>query len=330
MQSRNDRKTLLEQALNDRILVLDGAMGTQLQARDLSAADFGGESLEGCNENLNLTRPDVLRDIHRSYFDAGSDLVETNSFGGTPVVLAEYGLQDKVYEINYAAARLAREAADELTTADRPRFVAGSMGPTTKAITVTGGITFQGLVDNFRDQAFALAEGGSDVLLLETCQDTRNVKAALIGVNEAFAKLGYKLPIMVSGTIEPFGAMLAGQPADAFVASLAHIDLLSVGLNCATGPEFMTDHIRTIHEMALSHVSCYPNAGLPDEEGAYGETPTSLASSLERFVKNGWLNIIGGCCGTTPDHIRSISQMVEGREPRRFRAERKTIIPASS
>ncbi len=324
MQSRNDRKTLLEQALNDRILVLDGAMGTQLQARDLSAADFGGESLEGCNENLNLTRPDVLRDIHRSYFDAGSDLVETNSFGGTPVVLAEYGLQDKVYEINYAAARLAREAADELTTADRPRFVAGSMGPTTKAITVTGGITFQGLVDNFRDQAFALAEGGSDVLLLETCQDTRNVKAALIGVNEAFAKLGYKLPIMVSGTIEPFGAMLAGQPADAFVASLAHIDLLSVGLNCATGPEFMTDHIRTIHEMALSHVSCYPNAGLPDEEGAYGETPTSLASSLERFVKNGWLNIIGGCCGTTPDHIRSISQMVEGREPRRFRAERKT------
>ena len=325
MDNRSDRIRLLGEALESRILVLDGAMGTQLQARNLTAADFGGDDLEGCNENLNLTRPDVLHDIHRAYFEAGSDMVETNSFGSTALVLAEYGLAGKAYEITYASARLAREAADELSTTERPRFVAGSMGPTTKAITVTGGVTFQQLTQNFRGQAEALAEGGCDVLLLETCQDTRNIKAALIGIDEAFAKLGYRLPVMVSGTIEPFGAMLAGQTADALVASLDHVELLSIGLNCATGPEFMTDHIRTIHEMAGTLVSCYPNAGLPDAEtNTYGETPTSLAASLERFVRNGWLNIIGGCCGTTPEHIRVIAQMVEGRAPRRHRAQRKS------
>ncbi len=324
MSSAEDRTRLLTEALDERILVLDGAMGTQLQARDLTAEDFGGEDLEGCNENLNLTRPDVLLDVHRDYFQAGSDIVETNTFGGTAVVLAEYGLEDKVYEINSEAAKLARQAADELSTSDRLRFVAGSMGPTTKAITVTGGITFEGLIENFRDQAFALAAGGADMLLLETCQDTRNVKAALIGINETFEKLGYRLPVMVSGTIEPFGAMLAGQTADALVASLEHVELLSIGLNCATGPEFMTDHIRTIHEMALSRVSCYPNAGLPNEEGEYDETPRLLANSLDRFVKNGWLNFIGGCCGTTPAHIRAIADMVDGRAPRVHRGERKS------
>ncbi|MEZ5362753.1 MAG: homocysteine S-methyltransferase family protein [Bryobacterales bacterium] len=323
MSERKDRTRLLREVLDERILVLDGAMGTQLQARNLTAADFGGEELEGCNENLNLTRPDVLRDIHTAYFEAGADMVETNSFGSTGLVLAEYDLADKAYEITRASARLAREAADALATPGRPLFVAGSMGPTTKAITVTGGVTFAQLIENFRDQAEALAEGGSDVLLLETCQDTRNVKAALIGIDEAFRKLGYKLPVMVSGTIEPFGAMLAGQTADALVASLDHVELLSIGLNCATGPEFMTDHIRTIHEMSRTLVSCYPNAGLPDAEtSTYGETPTSLAGSLERFVRNGWLNIIGGCCGTTPEHIRAIAQMVEGRPPRRHRADR--------
>lgn len=322
--NRQDRTRLLEEALNHRILVLDGAMGTQLQDRNLTADDFGGADLEGCNENLNLTRPDVLHDVHRAYFNAGADIVETNTFGGTEVVLAEYGLEDKVLEINLAAAKIAREVADELSTSDRPRFVAGSMGPTTKAITVTGGITFDELTRNFRDQAEALAQGGVDLLLLETCQDTRNVKAALIGLDEAFKKLGYRLPVMVSGTIEPMGTMLAGQAADALTASLDHVELMSLGLNCATGPEFMTDHIRTIHEMARSLVSCYPNAGLPDEEGLYGETPTSLASSLERFVKNGWLNLIGGCCGTTPAHIEAIAQMVDGRDPRRHRGERRS------
>ena len=324
MSSVEDRTRLLTEALNERILVLDGAMGTQIQARSLTAADFGGEALEGCNENLNLTRPDVLLDIHRDYFEAGSDIVETNTFGATAVVLADYGLEDKVHEINSAAARLARQVAGELSTAERPRFVAGSMGPTTKAITLTGGITFEALAENFRDQASGLAEGGADVLLLETCLDTRNIKAGLIGINQAFDKLGHRLPVMVSGTIEQFGAMLAGQAADALIASLEHVDLLSIGLNCATGPEFMTDHIRTMHEMALSRVSCYPNAGLPNEEGGYDETPEMLASSLDRFVKNGWLNFIGGCCGTTPAHIRAIADMVDGREPRRHRGERKS------
>jgi 5-methyltetrahydrofolate--homocysteine methyltransferase len=302
----------IKQLLADRILVLDGAMGTMIQQRNLTAADFGGPALEGCNENLVLTRPDVIRDIHRQYFAAGADIVETNTFGATPLVLAEYGLADKCREINIAAARLAREAGNG--------FVAGSMGPTTKAITVTGGVTFQQLVENFQAQAAALIEGGADLLLVETCQDTRNVKAALIGIEQ----VGVKIPVIVSGTIEPMGTMLAGQTADALVASLQHVDLLAIGLNCATGPEFMTDHIRTIHEMATGAVSCYPNAGLPDEEGKYGETPTSLAAALERFVKNGWVNIVGGCCGTTPAHIKAIAEMVAGKSPRRHRGQRRS------
>ncbi len=321
MPSPEERIRLLKDALNERILVLDGAMGTQLQDRNLNGADFGGEELEGCNENLVLTRPDIVRDVHADYYAAGADIVETNTFGGTAIVLAEYGLQDKVGEINRTAAKIARAAADEASLDGHPRFVAGSMGPTTKAITVTGGITFNDLAADFRDQALALTEGGCDLLLLETCQDTRNVKAGLIGIDQAFEQLGVRIPVMVSGTIEPMGTMLAGQSADALAASLQHVDLFAVGLNCATGPEFMTDHIRTIHEMARSPVSCYPNAGLPNEDGLYLETPESLAGSLERFVRNGWLNMIGGCCGTTPEHIKAISKMVSGREPRRHRGE---------
>ena len=233
--------------LNDRILVLDGAMGTMIQQRNLTATDFGGPALEGCNEHLVLTRPDVIRDIHREYFAAGADIVETDTFGATPLVLAEYGLADKCREINLAAVRLAKEAAAG------KGLVAGSMGPTTKAITVTGGVTFQQLVENFHAQAAALIEGGADLLLVETCQDTRNIKAALIGIEQ----VGVKIPVIVSGTIEPMGTMLAGQTADALVASLQHVDLLAIGLNCATGPEFMTDHIRTIHEMSTAAVSCY-------------------------------------------------------------------------
>ena len=304
----------IQQLLAERILVLDGAMGTMIQQRNLTAADFGGPEFEGCNEHLVLTRPEVIRDIHRQYFAAGANIVETDTFGATPLVLAEYGLADKCWEINLAAVQLAREAAAG------KGFIAGSMGPTTKAITVTGGVTFQQLVENFHAQAAALIEGGVDLLLVETCQDTRNIKAALIGI----AQVGEKIPVIVSGTIEPMGTMLAGQAADALVASLQHVDLLAIGLNCATGPEFMTDHIRTMHEMATTAVSCYPNAGLPDEDGKYGETPTSLASSLERFVKNGWLNLVGGCCGTTPAHIKAIAEMVAGKTPRQFRSRRRS------
>ncbi|HTU44485.1 MAG TPA: methionine synthase [Bryobacteraceae bacterium] len=320
MNNRKLRRQALEDALASRILVLDGAMGTMLQQSQLTAADFGGAALEGCNENLVFTRPDVIQNVHRAYFEAGADLVETDTFGATRIVLAEYGLQDRAYELNLVAAQLARQVAEELSSSGRPRFVAGSMGPTTKAITVTGGVTFEQLVENYYEQAKGLIEGGADVLLLETCQDTRNVKAGLLAIDRLGRELDYLIPAMVSGTIEPMGTMLAGQTADAFYTSILHARLLSVGLNCATGPEFMTDHIRSIHELATTRVSCYPNAGLPDEEGKYLETPSSLAAQLERFIDHGWLNIVGGCCGTRPDHIRAIAQMVEGKRPRQLKA----------
>jgi len=324
MGNVSDRIKLLYEVLDQRIIVLGGPMGTMIQQRSLSAADFGGAQYEGCNEHLVLTRPDVILDIDRQYLAAGSDFIGTDTFGATPLVLGEYGLSDKCREINAAAAKLARQAATEFSTPNKPRFVNAFIGPTTKAITVTGGVTFEQLIGHFHQQALGLIEGGVDILLVETCQDMRNVKAALIGIQQAFDKLGVKLPIMVSGTIEPTGTMLAGQAADAFVASLQHVDLLSIGLNCATGPEFMTDHIRTIHQMATTRVSCYPNAGLPNEDGLYLETPTSLASSLERFVKNGWLNFVGGCCGTTPAHVKAIAEMANGKEPRRHRGARRS------
>ena len=316
-EERQNRRRALEDALASRVLVLDGAMGTMLQQRHLTAADFGGPALEGCNENLVVTRPDVILDVHRAYYEAGSDIVETNSFGGTQIVLAEYGLQEQSFELNRAAAELARQAAEEFSKPGRLRFVAGSMGPTTKAITVTGGVTFPDLIANYHLQAKALIEGGADILLLETCQDTRNVKAGLLAINQLGRELNFRIPTIVSGTIEQMGTMLAGQAVDAFYISISHADLLAVGLNCATGPDLMTDHIRSLHELSTTRVSCYPNAGLPDaESGQYLETPTSLAAQLERFIDHGWLNIVGGCCGTRPDHIRALAQMAEGKKPR--------------
>jgi 5-methyltetrahydrofolate--homocysteine methyltransferase len=306
----------LKELLSERILVLDGAMGTMLQQRDLTASDFGGPALEGCNENLVRTRPDVVLDIHRKYFEAGADIVETNSFGSTPLVLAEYGLQADALELNKRAAALARQAAEEFSTPGRPRFVAGSVGPTTKAITVTGGVTFEGLQDSYYVQAKGLIEGGSDLLLVETCQDTRNIKAAILAMQKLSKEIGMRIPFVVSVTIEPMGSMLAGQTVEAMWASLRHAHPLAFGMNCATGPEFMTDHIRTLSTITGEFVSCYPNAGLPDEEGKYLETPTSLATQLEKFVNQGWLNLVGGCCGTTEKHIRAITQMVEGKRPR--------------
>jgi 5-methyltetrahydrofolate--homocysteine methyltransferase len=319
MNNPLERQQALEQLLAERVLVLDGAMGTMLQQRHLTPEDFGGAALEGCNENLVRTRPDVVLGIHRAYYEAGADMVETDTFGGTPLVLAEYDLEKDAYELNFQAAKLARQAADEFSKPGRPRFVAGSIGPTTKAITVTGGVTFPQLIENFYLQSKALLEGGADVLLVETCQDTRNIKAALLAIERLRRELGRRIPTMVSGTIEPMGTMLAGQTADAFCASVAHADLLSIGLNCATGPEFMTDHIRTISDMCPVRVSCYPNAGLPNEDGKYLETPTTLAAQLDRFIENGWINIVGGCCGTTDAHIKAIAQMAERKRPRALR-----------
>src|ERR1700730_16591443 len=306
----------LRELLSERILVLDGAMGTMLQQRNLSAEDFGGAALEGCNENLVRTRPDVVLDIHRKYFEAGSDVVETNSFGGAPIVLAEYGLAGEAPSLNKRAAELARQAADEFSSAQRPRFVAGALGPTTKAITVTGGVTFEELKAAYHVQARGLVEGGVDFLLVETSQDTRNIKAAILAIQRLSKEIGVKIPFIVSVTIEPMGTMLAGQTVEALWASLRHSRPLAFGMNCATGPEFMTDHIRTLSQLTAAYVSCYPNAGLPDEEGKYLETPTTLAAQLEKFVDHGWLNFVGGCCGTTEQHIRAIAQMVEGKKPR--------------
>jgi len=321
MRNLNESGKALRELLSQRILVLDGAMGTMLQQRNLSAADFGGPVLEGCNENLVRTRPDVVLEVHRKYLEAGADIVETNSFGGTPIVLAEYGLESDAHLLNKRSAELARQAANEFGTPGKPRFVAGSMGPTTKAITVTGGITFSELREAYYVQAKGLVEGGADLLLVETCQDTRNIKAAILGIRQLSAEIATDVPFVVSVTIEAIGSMLAGQTIEAMWASLKYAKPLAFGMNCATGPEFMTDHIRTLSQLTSEFVSCYPNAGLPDEEGKYLETPTSLAGQLEKFVDHGWLNLVGGCCGTTEQHIRSIAQMASGKKSRQRPAE---------
>ena len=317
-------------ALSRSILVLDGAMGTQIQNRNLTAADFGGAEYEGCNEMLVLTRPDVIEDVHRAYLEAGADIIETNSFGSTDIVLAEYGLEGRVFELNREAALVARRACEAYATPDHPRFVAGSMGPTTKTLSVTGGVTFGQLVQAFRGQALGLLAGGVDLLLLETAQDTLNLKAAAEGIRLASAESGKQVPLMISGTIEPTGTMLAGQNVEALYASVSHLEdslgLISIGLNCATGPEFMTEHLRALSELATCHVSVYPNAGLPDENGNYAESPESLALKLSRFADNGWLNIIGGCCGTTPAHIAAIARMVAGKPPRAPQSIRRRVI----
>ncbi|KMY53058.1 methionine synthase [Bacillus sp. FJAT-27231] len=307
----------IEQELEKRILFLDGAMGTMLQQANLTEEDFGGEEYDGCNEYLNLTAPHVIEKVHRDYLAAGTDIIETNSFGGTPLVLNEYSLGDQAYEINKRAAEIARKCADEFSTPDHPRFVAGAIGPTTKTLSVTGGIDFDTLSQNFELQATALIDGGCDVILMETSQDMLNVKAGILGIERAFEATGKKLPVMISGTIEPMGTTLAGQNIEAFYISIEHINPLSVGLNCATGPEFMTDHIRSLSALSKSFVSCYPNAGLPDENGCYHESPDSLAAKIKGFAEKGWLNIVGGCCGTTPDHIRAMRAAIENIPPRK-------------
>src|SRR5437667_1765977 len=321
MRNLNESAKALRELLAQRILVLDGAMGTMLQQRNLNAEDFGGAALEGCNENLVRTRPDVVLDIHRKYFEAGSDIVETNSFNGTKSDLIDYGIADQSYELMFKAAQLARQAANEHSTPSKPKFVAGSMGPTRKAITISGGISFEHLSQDYYDLARPLIDGGADLLIIETCNDTRNIKAAIRAIYKLSKEIGSEVPFIVSVTIEPMGTMLAGQTVEAMWASLRHAKPLAFGMNCATGPEFMTDHIRTLSQLTGEFVSCYPNAGLPDEEGKYLETPTTLAAQLEKFADHGWLNFVGGCCGTTEKHIRAIAQMAEGKKPRQRPAE---------
>ena len=322
----NERINALKSALGQRILVLDGAMGTAIQSFNLSPEDFGGAEYEGCNEYLVITRPDVIESIHRGHLAAGADIVETDTFGATAVVLAEYGLAHEARRLNRVAADLARRAAAAVGTPEKPRFVAGSMGPTTKTISVTGGVTFDELADSYHVQAAGLMEGGADVLLLETGQDTLNIKAGLEGIDRASAELGYEIPVAVQGTVEPMGTLLAGQDVEALYTSLAHRELLWIGINCATGPAFMTDHIRSLAAISRFPVACIPNAGMPDEDGKYNETPEAMAETLGRFIESGWVNLIGGCCGTVNDHVHRLGRAAEGKPPRPLVESRDTRV----
>ncbi len=306
----------IQNAFNTRILILDGAMGTSLQTMDLTAEDFGGEAYNGCNEYLVLSKPEAISAVHESYLAAGADIIETNTFGSTDVVLAEYNLQHLTDEINAAAAKLARDACDKYSTPEKPRFVAGAMGPTTKSLSVTGGITFDEMATSYAQQARGLILGGVDYLLLETALDTLNLKAGYIGILQAFEQTGKTIPIAISGTIETMGTMLAGQGVEAIYTSVMHMNPLYIGLNCATGPAFMRDHIRTLAGISAFNVAVAPNAGIPDGDGVYPEGPEALASVLLEFAKSGWVNLVGGCCGTTPAHIAALDAAMKGLPPR--------------
>ena len=293
------------------VLVFDGATGTSLQQLDLSADDFGGEALEGCNENLVITKPDAVQAVHRQFLDAGCDVIETDTFGAASVVLAEYGLEEHAYALNKRAAELARELADEYSTADKPRFVAGSMGPTTKLPTL-GHIDFDTLRASFRDQAAGLLAGDVDLFIIETCQDVLQIKAALQGVEDAFEASGERRPLMVSVTMETTGTMLVGSDIAAVVSILEPFPIDVLGLNCATGPEQMKEHIKYLSEHSPFVVSCIPNAGLPENIGGvahYRLTPIELKMQLMHFVQDLGVQVIGGCCGTTPAHIQSLSEI---------------------
>ncbi|MEN8163873.1 MAG: methionine synthase [Acidobacteriota bacterium] len=321
-----ERRAGLLSAFGQRIMVLDGAMGTALQACSLTAEDFGGPAFEGCNEILCRTRPDIVDRVHDAYLRAGADIVETNSFGGTGLVLAEYGLETEAFDLNRRAAEIARKACLRHSTPERPRFVCGSMGPTTKAITVTGGITFDQLLDYFRIQALGLVAGGADYLVLETCQDLLNTKAGLLGITKAFEQVGWQIPVAVTVTIETNGTMLGGQDAEAVVVSLAHADLLYIGLNCATGPDLMREDLRTISDLARTRAACVPNAGLPDENGCYLQGPEDFTKILGDYLDQGWLNLIGGCCGTTADHVAALANLVNDRRPRQVPDHKRCMV----
>lgn len=313
MEKLGARALLLKELLRHRILLLDGATGTELARKGLTAADYGGQELLGCHEALVLHRPDVVLELHRSYLAAGADIVETNSFGATRVVLAEYGLAEKALEINRAAASLARQACAEFEAQDgRPRFVAGSMGPTTKSLTLTGGVTFDQLVAAYAEQAQGLAAGGADLLLIETCQDGLNLKAALVACREAAPQL----PVAVSATLEPTGMTLAGQTIEAVLVMVEPWQPLWVGINCSTGPQAMTEHVRALAALSPFPLAVVPNAGLPDSQGRYQETPEEMAAVLRRFAQQGWLNLVGGCCGTTPQHIAVLRDAMQRFSPR--------------
>lgn len=316
-------------------MVLDGAMGTMIQRHTLTEEDFRGERfknhshpLKGNNDLLSLTKPSIILHIHRQYLEAGADIIETNTFSGTTIAQADYHLESAVYDLNLQSAKLARQAANEYTAKDpsKPRFVAGAIGPTNRTASLSPdvnnpgyrAITFDELVTAYKQQARALVEGGCDTLLVETIFDTLNAKAAVFSIQELFDELGRALPIMISGTItDASGRTLSGQTTEAFMISLSHVPLLSIGLNCALGANQLRPYLQVMNENTEFFVSAYPNAGLPNAFGHYDQTPEEMASQVEEYLKEGLVNIVGGCCGTTPDHIRKIAEVAKKYQPRK-------------
>lgn len=328
----SDRSAQLKQLMAERILILDGAMGTMIQRHKLEEEDYRGERfadwptpLKGMNDLLVLTKPEIIAGIHREYLAAGADIIETNNFNATPSDLVRYQLQDYAYEINVAAAKLARAVADEVSTDNKPRFVAGVLGPNQKTASVSVDVTdpgaraisFDELVDDYSLATRGLIEGGADIILIETVFDTLNAKAAVFAVQTVFEELGTTLPVMISGTItDASGRTLTGQVTEAFYNSLRHAKPLTIGLNCALGPGELRQYVAEMNRISETGVSAHPNAGLPNELGEYDLTPEEMAAHIQEWAESGFLNIVGGCCGSSPAHIKAIAEAVADIKPR--------------
>ena len=326
----------IEEIAKKRILVLDGAMGTMIQKHNLDENDFRkgwfenhSSSLKGNNDLLSLTRPEIIKEIHAAFFESGADIVETNTFSSTSIAQLDYGLENYAYDINFHGAKIAKEVATEFTQKEpsKPRFVAGSIGPTNRTASISPdvndpgfrNINFQQLNIAFQEQAKALIEGGVDLLFVETIFDTLNAKAALYAISQVFKELKKSIPVMVSGTItDASGRTLTGQTAEAFLISMSHFPLLSVGLNCALGAKEMKPYLKTLSNKSSFLISAHPNAGLPNEFGEYDDTPRIMVEQIREFLNDGLINIIGGCCGTTPDHIKAISNLAKEYSPRKI------------
>ena len=326
----------IKQALQNRILVLDGAMGTMLQAYKFTEADFRGERfkdysapLQGNNDLLSITQPEAIKTIHAKYFEAGADIVETNTFSGTSIAMADYQMEDLVYELNFQSAKIAKEVAEEFTKKEphKPRFVAGSIGPTNKTASMSPdvndpgfrAVTFDELRMAYKEQVEALVDGGADILLVETVFDTLNAKAALFAIEEVKDERNIDIPTMLSGTItDASGRTLSGQTAEAFLISVSHMPLLSVGFNCALGANLLQPHLEAIASKTDFAISAHPNAGLPNAFGEYDESPEEMGAQIEEYLKKDLINIIGGCCGTTPEHIKVIANIAAKYKPRKI------------
>ena len=328
--------------MKDRILILDGAMGTMLQRYNFSEEDFRGDrfvgfhtSVKGNNDLLSITQPKAIGEVHRKYFEAGADIVETNTFSSTTIAMADYDMEDLVYELNFESAKIAKQVAKEITIKEpqKPRFVAGAIGPTNKTASMSPdvndpgfrAISFDELRIAYKQQAEALIDGGVDVLLVETVFDTLNAKAALFAIEEIKDERKINIPIMISGTItDASGRTLSGQTAEAFLISVSHIPLLSVGFNCALGAKQLTPHLEVIARRSLLAISAYPNAGLPNAFGEYDESPEQMTAQVKEYLDKELVNIVGGCCGTTPEHIRAMAKVASEYKPRPFSIESYT------